>query len=222
MAKNIDEARRVYLEQYGSALVTNTYLRVGIVVIAVALVAVIGLSISMFSWAKNQKPMVIRIGELGDAVPVNYSTFNYRPEEREVRYFLAQFVQLHFGRMVSGVEERYGRSLYFLDSKLSQALMEEERKSQSITKFVREGTEEIDITVRNIALEDLRTTPMKGRVDFEKIFYSRADHQELRRERYAGFFEFVVRENVPNIFVLVNPLGLTITYFRTDAYFDKP
>src|SRR5262249_42343594 len=102
--------------------------------------------------------------------------------------------------------------------KLSQAVMEEERKTQSLAKFVRDGSEEIDIVVDNIALQDLRVVPMKATVDFEKIYFSRADHHELRRERYAGYFEFIVQD-VPNAFVLVNPLGLTITYFRTDAAF---
>ena len=91
-------------------------------------------------------------------------------------------------------------------------------KTNRLQSFLREGTDEIDIVIRNIALQDIRSVPMKGTVDFDKVFYSRADHQELRRERYAGYFEFVVQD-VPNSFVPVNPLGLTITYFRTDAAF---
>lgn len=218
MAKDINEGRRLYLEQYGSALVTNSYLRLTLFVVSIALMGTLGLSVWVFSWARNQKPLVVRIDEVGRATPVNYA-FDYRPQEVELRYFLAQFVQLHFGRMVASMEERFGKSLFFLDTKLSQALIDEERKNQTFTKFLREGSEEIDIAVTNIALQDLRVTPMKANVDFEKVYFSRADHRELRRERYAGYFEFVVRENVPNIFVLVNPLGLTITYFRTDAAF---
>ena len=219
MAKDVNEARRLYLEQYGSALVANNHLRIALVILSLVLAGTVALTISTFSWAKNQKPLVVRIDEVGRATPIDYGAFNYRPQEVELRYFLAQFVRLHFGRMVASVEEGFGNSLYFLDAKLSQALITEEHQSQSLAKFLREGTEETDIVIRNIALQDLRTIPMKATVDFEKVFYSRADHQELRRERYAGYFEFVVRDNVPNGFVLVNPLGLTITYFRTDAAF---
>jgi type IV secretory pathway component VirB8 len=51
------------------------------------------------------------------------------------------------------------------------------------------------------------------------MFYTRSDHQEIRRERYSAYFEFVIQD-VPNSFILVNPLGLIITYFRTDAAFQ--
>ena len=127
---------------------------------------------------------MVRIDEVGRATPLDYGAFNYRPQcEVELRYSFAQFVRFHFGRMVASVKEGFGNSLYFLDSKLSQALITEEHQSQSLAKFLREGTEETDIVIRNIALQDLRTVPMKATVDFEKVFYSRADHQELRRER---------------------------------------
>ena len=150
---------------------------------------------------------------------MNYSEFAYHPEAPEIRYFLGQFVQLHYGRVLATLEERYTKSLYFLDTKLAQAIFEDERRNQTLVKFARESVEEIEIVVQNIGLQDLRSAPMKANVDFEKVFYSRSDHQELRRERYAGYFEFIVRENVPNAYVLVNPLGLTITYFHADAAF---
>ena len=219
MEKQLGEARRLYLEQYGSILVTNTYLKAVLLFVSVALLGCLFFSVAMFNWAKKQKPLIVRIEDGGRATPINLGTFTYTPEAPEVRYFLAQFVQLHFSRLLGSVEERFGKSLFFLDSKLSQAVIEEERKNQSLAKFVREGTEEIDIDIKNIALQDLRARPMKASVDFEKVFYLRGERKELRRERYAGYFEFVVQENVPNIFVLVNPLGLTLTYFRIDAAF---
>jgi type IV secretory pathway TrbF-like protein len=221
LEKTIGEARRLYLEQYGSTLVMNTYLKVALFAVSVALIGMVALSLLMFSWAKNQRPLVVRIDEVGRATPVNYASFAYTPEAPELRFFLAQFVQLHFSRILGSVEERFGKSLFFLDAKLSQAVIEEERKSQSLAKFVREGAEELDIEIKNIALQDLRSKPMKASVDFEKVFYARGEKRELRRERYAGYFEFVVQESVPNNFVLVNPLGLTMTYFRVDAAFSK-
>ena len=61
---------------------------------------------------------------------------------------------------------------------------------------------------------------MRATVTFEKVFTSRADHREVRRELYQGTFEFVVQDQVPNDWIPVNPLGLTITYFRTDQGFE--
>lgn len=77
----------------------------------------------------------------------------------------------------------------------------------------------MDISVRNVAIEDLRTAPYKATVDFEKVYKTPDDHRELRRERFVAHFLFSVLEKVPNNFVPVNPLGLVITYFREDQAF---
>jgi hypothetical protein len=73
---------------------------------------------------------------------------------------------------------------------------------------------------KNVALEDLREPPFKAAVDFEKIYLSPADHVERKRDRYVGHFVFVVKDTVPNAFIPINPLGLTITYFREDQAFQ--
>lgn len=219
MEKPTDDAKRAYLEQYGDALVTNNYLRVALVAVSVCLIAAVGLSVAMFFWAKTQKPLVVRIDEIGRATAVNYAGFAYAPEAPELRYFLAQFVQLHYARLVGSAAERFSRSLYYLDATLARAVIEEERKSASLAQFARDGSEEIDIDVKNIVLQDLRAKPMKASVDFDKVFYPRSERRETHRERYTGSFEFVIQEHVPNTFVLTNPLGITITYFRVDAAF---
>ena len=221
MEPNVNDLRRRYLEQYGSTLVMNTYLKVALFAVSMALLGTIGLSFSMFSWAKTQKPLIVRIDEVGRATPINYSAFDYSPQPAELRYFLAQFIQLHFSRLLGSAEDRFSKSLYFLDAKLSQAVIDEERKSQSIATFVREGAEEVDIEIRNIALQDLRSNPMKASVDFEKVYFARGERTELRRARYTGSFEFVLQDKVPPSFVLVNPLKLTVTYFRVDEAFKQ-
>lgn len=219
MEKTITEARRRYLEEYASVIVTNNYLKVSVLVLSAVLLGMLILTFQVFSWANGKPPLVVRIDEVGRATAVNYSGSSYRPEAPEIRYFLGQFVQLYFSRLIGSVNERFGKSLFFLDQKLSQAVIEEERKNHAIADFVREGAEEIDIEIKNIVLHDLRLTPMKASVDFEKIYFPRGERREIRRERFAGSFEFVVQGSVPTSFVLVNPLGLTMTYFRVDAAF---
>lgn len=214
--KNISEARRVYLEQYGSALVTNSYLRIALVAQSVVLVGAVGLALWTFAWAKAQKPLVVKISDGGEASVVNSGASEYHPDDGVLRHFLAQFVSLHFSRRIAMLEENFGRSLYYLDRKLSQTVMEQEQKTQSLPKFRREESEEIDAVVNNVSLQDVRAVPMKATVDFEKVYFSRVDHRELRREKYSGYFEFVVLPSVPPSIAIVNPLGLTITYFRTD------
>ena len=59
--------------------------------------------------------------------------------------------------------------------------------------------------VTNVSIEDLRAAPYHATVNFEKVFYG-GDRQEFRREKYVGHFEFVVRGNVQNSFIPINPL----------------
>jgi type IV secretory pathway component VirB8 len=86
--------------------------------------------------------------------------------------------------------------------------------------FLSGDGDEIDIAIKKVSIEDLRTSPYKATVDFEKIYFTRSDHIEIKRERYLANFVFVVKEHVPNSIVPVNPLGLTITYFREDQAFQ--
>ena len=78
---------------------------------------------------------------------------------------------------------------------------------------------EIDIEVKNVALEGMQKPPYKARVDFYMVYYSPADHSELKRTLYTANFVFVFKPNVPNELIPINPLGLAITYFREDEAF---
>jgi type IV secretory pathway component VirB8 len=73
--------------------------------------------------------------------------------------------------------------------------------------------------VKNVALEDMQTPPYKARVDFEMVYYSPADHSELKRTLYTANLVFVFKTNAPNELIPINPLGLAITYFREDEAF---
>ena len=65
----------------------------------------------------------------------------------------------------------------------------------------------------------MQKPPYKARVDFCMVYYSPADHSELKRTLYAANFVFVFNSNVPNQLIPINPLGLAITYFREDEAF---
>jgi type IV secretory pathway component VirB8 len=57
-------------------------------------------------------------------------------------------------------------------------------------------------------------------VDFEKVYYAYGTRQERTRERFVAQLTFVLRDEIPNAMVPVNPLGLTITYVRVDQAFQ--
>lgn len=72
-----------------------------------------------------------------------------------------------------------------------------------------------------MSIEDLRTPPYRATVDFEKVYRRTQDRSEEKREKFIGNFVFEVRDHVPNNLIPINPLGLTITYFREDQAFER-
>jgi type IV secretory pathway TrbF-like protein len=213
-------ARRQYVEVYGSTQVMNTYLKVAVLFLSVVAVTLVFLNVKTNSAMRHVQPLIVRIDEVGRAQAVSYGSFEYHPQEAEIKYFLVQFVQQYYGRMRATVQENYPRSLYFLDGRLSEAILETNKKTSAVESFLVGQSDEIDIEVRSIAIEDLRKAPFKAAVEFDKIYLSASQHTELRRERFVANFVFVVKQPVPNALVPINPLGLTITYFREDQAFD--
>jgi type IV secretion system protein VirB5 len=218
--KDYAAAKRQYVELYGSLAVMNTYLKIAVLALSSVALALVALHFRTLAHYRHLEPIVIRINEVGRAEAINYGSLEYHPQEAEIKYFLAQFVRGHYGRMRATVQESYTRSLYFLDGRLAEAAMEANKKTQAIEAFLTGHTEEIDILVKNVAIEDLRQSPYKASVQFEKIYYALADHRETRRDRYVASFVFLIKMPVANALIPVNPLGLTITYFREDQAFD--
>jgi type IV secretory pathway TrbF-like protein len=218
--KDFNAAKRQYVEQFGSVIVSATYLKMAVLALSLVCAGLVVLNIKTYQAFQHLKPIVIRIDAVGRAQAVNYETLEYRPQESEVKYFLIDFVQRHYSRMTATVRDNYARSLYFLDGRLADAIIEANKKSKAIETFLTGGSEEIEVHVTNVSIEDLRNPPYKATVDFEKVYYAAADHQEIRREKYVANFVFIVKERVPNAMIPVNPLGLTITYFREDQAFQ--
>jgi len=213
-------ARRQYVELYGSLAVMNTYLKIAVFCLSAVAVALATLNVKTYSAYHHLQPLVIRINEAGRAEAINYGILDYHPQEAEIKYFLVQFVEQHYGRMRATLKENYTRSLYFLDGPLADAVIEANKKNKAIEGFLSGQAEEIDIQVKNVAIEDLRKAPYKATVEFEKVYYAVPDRTETHRQRYIAHFVFVVKQPVPNALIPVNPLGLTITYFREDQDFE--
>lgn len=217
--KDINAAKRQFVELYGSMAVMNTFLKIAVLALCGVCIGLLVLNIKTNQRAQNLKPIVIRINELGRAEAVSYGSFDYHPQEAEIKYFLIDFVQRHYSRMRATVRENFARSLYFLDGRLADAVMEADKKTKGLETFLAGQNDEIEVTVKNVAIEDLRTPPYRATVDFEKV-YTGADRLVEKRERYVAHFVFVVKDHVPNTFIPVNPLGLTIIYFREDEAFE--
>jgi len=217
----IEDAKRQYVELFGSALVMNTYLKIALLCVSLVAVGLLVLNVRNQAKYANVKPLVIRIDDVGRAQAVQYDTLTYRPQGQapELRYFLTQFVTKHFARVRSTVREQYAESLFFLDAALVDATIAQDQRSQTIEGFLASTGDEVEIEVKNVTLENLDAPPYKAAVDFQKVYSGLGNHLERTRETYVAQITFVLLDQVPNNMVLVNPLGLTITYFRVDQAF---
>jgi type IV secretory pathway TrbF-like protein len=220
--KTLDNAKRQFVEVYGSALVMNTYLKIALLLVSLVALGLVALNFRTAAQASRVKPLVIRIDEVGRAEAVQYDALAYRPQAPELRYFLTQFVVKHFSRIRSTLQREYPDSLFFLEPALADATIAQNEQSQALETFLTNATaSEVDVVVQNVSLSELTTPPYKAAVTFQKVFYTPGTRTERTRETDVAQIDFTLRDRVPNGFVRVNPLGVQISYFRVDQAFEE-
>jgi type IV secretion system protein VirB5 len=214
----LEDAKRQYVELFGSALVMNTYLKIALLCVSIVAVGLVVLNIRTQDKYANVKPLVIRIDEVGRAQAVQYDTLTYAPEGQapELKYFLVQFVTKHFARLRATVKQQYAESLYFLDAGLADATIAQDQRDHGMDTFLTGTGDETEIQVRNVTLDELKAPPYKAVVEFDKVRIGYGNRQEGMHETHVAQITFVLRGQIPNAVIPVNPLGLTITYFRVD------
>jgi type IV secretion system protein VirB5 len=213
-------AKQLYAEQFGDAIVTNTYLKIALLVMALVAAGLIYTNIKTVRMVENFKPLVIRINDIGRAEAIRYDTLGYKPQDAEIKYFLSDFCRLYYGRNRYTIRDNFKQSLLFMEAQLANSVAEAYRKNHTLENFLQDSSgPDIDIEVQKVSIEDLRSAPYKATVDFYEISYSPLDHVETKRTLYTAHFVFLFRDSVPNDLIQVNPLGLAITYFREDEAF---
>ncbi len=216
------EAAQKYLEQYGDPIVTNTYLKLTILILAAVSLVTLSLFYRAQMALSTIRPLVIRINDVGRAEAVDYQNFAYRPQEAENRYFLSEWARDYYSRNHYTIRKDFTNALYFLNGDLQNAILEKYKKEKVIDSFLLDPSQpNTDIEVKNVAIEDLRQPPFRARIEFYKILTSPLDHTEQKRELWTANVVYTFRDQVRNAMLPLNPLGLTITYFREDQAFQE-
>ena len=221
--KTLENAKRQFVELYGSALVLNTYLKIALVLVSLVALGLLALNFhTAAKYAQRQAaghPDRRRRPGRGRR---STTPRRYQPQPPELRYFLTQFVVKHFSRIRATVQREYPDSLLFLEPALADATIAQNDQSRVIETFLTNpSADEVDIVVQNVSLSELTTPPFKAAINFQKVLYTPGTRHERGRETYVAQVDFVLRDHVPNAFVRVNPLGLQITYFRVDQAFEE-
>ena len=220
--KTLENAKRQFVELYGSALVMNTYLKIALVLVSLVALGLLGLNFHTAAKYAQVKPLVIRIDDVGRAEAVQYDATVYQPQAPELRYFLTQFIVKHFSRLRATVQREYPESLFFLDPALAAATIAQNEQSRLIEQFLTNpSADDVDVVVQNVSLSEFAKPPYKASVTFQKVLYTPGTRHERARQTHIAQIDFVLRDHVPNEFVRVNPLGLQVTYFRVDQAFEE-
>jgi len=200
-----------FLELYAEPVVTNTYLKIAILVLSVVTLASLALLYRASTAALRLKPLIISITDAGRRQVVNYADFSKVPVERVSKYYLARWAQLYYGRNYATLQRDFADSLSFFST-----------KAKTLETFLLDPSAlNVDIEIKAVVLDDTRQAPYRAHIEFEKVFYSFGDQQEQSRERWTANVVYGFRDEVPNAMLLTNPLGVVISYVHEDEAFGS-
>jgi type IV secretion system protein VirB5 len=211
-----------FIELYAEPVVTNSYLKVAILVLSVVTLASLALLYRAQTAASRLKPLVISVSDIGRGQVMNYDDFAKVPIERVSKYYLARWAELYYGRNHATLQRDFAESLNFFSNDLQSATLTRVTKAKALENFLLDpSTPNVDIEIKAVVLDDTRQAPYRAHIEFEKVFYSLGDHEEQRRERWTANVVYGFREEVPNVMLLTNPLGVVVSYVHEDQAFGN-
>ncbi len=179
---------------------------------------IVMLLITSIGWLRSAghepQPLFVRVDDVGRAEVVDYEAleFDKDPLSPVTKFFLARFVRDHYERRRGGVREAWTRSLYFLSRELAQTSSATD--SENIAAVIAGQAAEIvmeDLTLRITPSEE---PPFTAIATYTLIYQRRGT--ELGRELWSAELRFHFLDTVPTEYVLVNPIGLSVSYLRAD------
>jgi hypothetical protein len=218
----LTDAGHRFLELYAEPVVTNTYLRIALLVLSAVTLTSLALLYRADTAALRLKPLVISVSEAGRGQVLSYSDFSKVPVERVSKYYLARWASLYYGRNHATLQRDFAESLDFFSNDLQSATLARVNKAKTLETFLLDpSAANADVEIKSVVLEDLRQPPYRAHIEFEKVFHSLGDQQEERRERWTANVVYGFRDDVPNQMLLSNPLGLAISYVHDDQAFGN-
>lgn len=216
------EAGHRFLELYAEPVVTNTYLKVALLVLSVVALALLALLYRAETAALRLKPLIISVSDAGRGQVSSYADFSKVPIDHVSKYYLARWVELYYGRNHATLQRDFTESLDFFSNDLQAATLLRVNKAKTLQAFLLDpSAPNVDIEINAVVVEDMRQSPYRAHIEFEKIFRSPSDQQEQRRERWTANVVYSFRDEVPNRMLLTNPLGLVISYVHEDQAFGS-
>jgi type IV secretory pathway component VirB8 len=220
--QSITDAGQKFLELYAEPVVTNTYLKVALLVLSIVTLASLALLYHAETAALRLKPLVISVSEAGRGQVSRYADFSRVPVDRVSKYYLARWTELYYGRNHATLQRDFTESLNFFSNDLQGATLLRVTRAKTLETFLLDpSAPNVDIEIKAVVLEDLRQAPYRAHIEFEKVFHSPGDQEGQRRERWTANVVYGFRDEVPNQMLLINPLGLVVSYVHEDQAFGS-
>ena len=176
------------------------------------------LLVTSFGWlrsaSREPQPLFVRVDELGRAEVVDYQalSFDKNPVSPVSKFFLARFLRDHFERRRGGVREAWTRSLYFLSQELARA--SNEADAAGVATVIAGQSPEIALEDLSLRIAPSQQPPYSASATYTLVYRRRGE--EIYRELWSAELRFHFLDHVPMEYVLVNPIGLSISYLRAD------
>jgi len=216
------DAGHKFLELYAEPVVTNSYLKVALLALSTVTLVLLALLYRAETAALRLKPLVISVSDAGRGQVSSYADFSKVPVDRVSKYYLAHWAELYYGRNHATLQRDFAESLNFFSNDLQEATLLRVNKAKTLETFLLDpGALNVDIEIKAVVLEDLRQSPYRAHIEFEKVFRSAGDQQEIKRERWTANVVYGFRDEVSNQMLLTNPLGLVIRYVHEDQAFGS-
>ena len=216
------DAGHKFLELYAEPVVTNSYLKVALLALSTVTLVLLALLYRAETAALRLKPLVISVSDAGRGQVSSYADFSKVPVDRVSKYYLAHWAELYYGRNHATLQRDFAESLNFFSNDLQGATLLRVNKAKTLETFLLDpGAPNVDIEIKAVVLEDLRQSPYRAHIEFEKVLRSAGDQQEIKRERWTANVVYGFRDEVSNQMLLTNPLGLVISYVHEDQAFGS-
>jgi type IV secretion system protein VirB5 len=216
------DAGHRFLELYAQPVVSNTYLKIALLVLSANVLTLLVLFYRAETVALRMKPLVIAVSDIGRGQVMNYDDFSKVPIERVSKYYLARWAELYYARNHATLQRDFAESLNFFSNDMQGATLARVSKAKTLETFLLDpSAPNVDIEIKAVVLDDTRQSPYRAHIEFEKVFYALGDQQEQRRERWTANVVYSFRDAVPNAMLLTNPLGVVISYVHEDQAFGS-
>ena len=214
MAQTEQDSGKTYADMWGEAVHSNRHLRVLSMGLA-GLVLLLVVIIIRLSSVELPKPIVVRVDEVGRAEALAYDTVEAQadPLDPTTKYFLNRWIDDYYSRRRATVETAWPRSLRFLTTTLANEAFRVEGENVAMLA-AGAARDELQVERVTLRIHANPEAPHGAAADFDLVRL--VNGAEVSRDRWTLSLQFTFLETVDPELMIVNPMGILITYMRGD------